>query len=150
LSTTDSEMPTINAYGAYPFSSDETYQQGLASILAGGTLDPNSPPEVREELERRTRVFYFNKITGSSITMDEARDYELSLPTVNGAQVNSSASTDENRVLTFAELKELIESGNVDKIPNNKIISESLNDAPPSQSTAPTKMKPWEMRTTSQ
>ena len=61
--------------------------------------------------------------------MDEARDYELSLPntcTFNGAQVDSSAPH-ENRVLTFAELKELIESGNVDKIPNNKIISEKLN-----------------------
>jgi len=83
--SSDSEIPSntttpIGAYGAYPFSSDETYQvsilfikeskessphrsrkQGLASILAGGTLDANSPPEVREELERRTRVFYFNK-----------------------------------------------------------------------------------------
>ena len=75
----------IKAYGAYPFSSDETYQvgihysfhqglaifsnhshfsprkQGLASILGAGTLDANSSPEVRDELERRTRVFYFNK-----------------------------------------------------------------------------------------
>jgi hypothetical protein len=71
----------------------------------------------------------FARITGSSITIDEARVYELSLPTsvaVNAAQVNSSA-TDENRVLTFTELKELIESGNVDKIPNNKTIPETLN-----------------------
>lgn len=69
----------IKAYGDYPFSSDVTYQvsghslhqeragshftskQGLANILAGGTLDANSTPEVREELERRIRVFYFNK-----------------------------------------------------------------------------------------
>jgi hypothetical protein len=60
--------------------------------------------------------------------MNEARDYELSLPTsiVNGAQVDSPA-TDEDHVLTFAELKELIESGNMDKIPNNKIIPETLN-----------------------
>ncbi|KAF8805607.1 hypothetical protein BYT27DRAFT_7169151 [Phlegmacium glaucopus] len=150
--STDSEVPnnntttSIGAYGAYPFSSDEIYQQGLASILAGNTLDANSPPEVREELERRTRVFYFNKITGSSITINEARDYELSLAasTVDSAQPGSQ-DIDENRVLTFAELKELIESGNVDNIPNNKIIPEALNDAPPSQSTAPTKKKPWEM-----
>jgi len=157
--STEGSTTHIEAYGAYPFSSDETYQQGLASILGAGTLDANSSPEVREELERRTRVFYFNKITGSSITMDEARDYELSLlptsttvnsdrptSTVNDAQVNSLA-TDENRVLTLAELKELIESGNMDKIPNNKIIPETLNDAPPSQSTAPTKKKPWEVET---
>ena len=70
--------------------------------------------------------------------MNEARVYELSLPTstvngnrptstVNDAQVVNSPATDEIRVLTFAELKELIESGNVDKIPNNKIIPETLN-----------------------
>ena len=61
--------------------------------------------------------------------MNEARDYELSLhntSSVDSAQVNSPA-TDENHVLTFAELKELIESGNMDKIPNNKIIPETLN-----------------------
>lgn len=70
--------------------------------------------------------------------MNEARDYELSSPptstvigdrttsAVDGAQVDPP-STDENRVLTFAELKELIESGNMDKIPNNKIIPETLN-----------------------
>ena len=88
--STDTTNHNIEAYGAYPFSSDVTYQvglsvfphgfwrvfsnhpyffhfffhsrkQGLASILATGTLDVNSSPEVREELERRTRVFYFNK-----------------------------------------------------------------------------------------
>lgn len=92
MSTDTNEIPTttsIEAYGAYPFSSDETYQvgsntfsvssktrrffkyhsnffrekQGLASILvADTTLDANSPPEVRDELERRTRVFYFNRL----------------------------------------------------------------------------------------
>ena len=62
--------------------------------------------------------------------MDEARDYELSLlptSTVNNPQGNSPTTTDENHVLTLAELKELIESGNIDKIPNNKIIPETLN-----------------------
>ena len=85
---TSGEVPTnhIEAYGAYPFSSDETYQvsilfflvvflgsfsnhfisfrkQGLASILAASSSNStNSSPEVREELERRTRVFYFNRL----------------------------------------------------------------------------------------
>ena len=69
------------------------------------------------------------RMTGSSITMDEARDYELSLPsTNNGDQPTSTMNeADENRVLTLAELKELIESGDMDKIPNNKIIPEKLN-----------------------
>ena len=91
---TSGEVPTnhIEAYGAYPFSSDETYQvgilftilkrlggfsnhfisprkQGLASILAANSNSTNSSPEVREELEleRRTRVFYFNRLGLSSI-----------------------------------------------------------------------------------
>ena len=79
--------------------------------------------------------------------MNEARDYELSLltptstdngdrpPTVNDTQVNSQ-DADENRVLTLAELKELIESGNMDKIPNNKIIPETLNVRFPFENSA--------------
>lgn len=37
------------------------------------------------------------------------------------------AVDNENRVLTFAELKEMIETGNVDNIPNNKVIPAGLN-----------------------
>lgn len=33
----------------------------------------------------------------------------------------------ESRILTFAELQHLIESGKVDQIPNNKIIPDKLN-----------------------
>jgi hypothetical protein len=68
---------------------------------------------------------YFTRITGSTITMDEAREYELSSTTQSTK--GAAEPNDENRVLTFAELKELIETGNVDKIPNNKIIPERLN-----------------------
>ena len=81
------------------------------------------------------RCFFapLHRITGSSITIDEARDYELSqvpppTTTTTTATVNSPAVDEEkNSVMTFSELKELIESGNVDKIPNNKIIPEALN-----------------------
>ena len=60
--------------------------------------------------------------------MDEAREYELSLLSSTTQSTEGAAEpNDENRVLTFAELKELIETGNVDKIPNNKIIPERLN-----------------------
>ena len=59
--------------------------------------------------------------------MDEARDYELSLPSTNNGDRPSTMNDDENRVLTLAELKELIESGDMDKIPNNKIVPETLN-----------------------
>ena len=50
----------------------------------------------------------------------------------------------EGRALTFAELKALIEEGKTDGIPNNKVIPEVINDATPSQSTAPVRKKPWE------
>ncbi|PPQ77950.1 hypothetical protein CVT25_015425 [Psilocybe cyanescens] len=136
----------LKAYGAYPFDSDEMYQQGLASILSGATYDTSSSQEVRDEMVRRTRVFYFNKITGNSITLEEVRDYELS---PGQPAIGSAAADEETRVLTFAELKELIETGNVDKIPNNKIIPDGLNDAPPSQSNAPMPKKPWETATSS-
>jgi len=70
----------------------------------------------------------FTRITGSTITMDEAREYELSLlSSTTQSTEGSTEPNDENRVLTFAELTELIETGNVDKIPNNKIIPERLN-----------------------
>ena len=59
--------------------------------------------------------------------MDEARDYELSLPSTNNGDRPSTMNDDKNRVLTLTELKELIESGDMDKIPNNKIIPEKLN-----------------------
>jgi len=84
-------------------------------------------------------VFYFNRVLGGSITIEQAREYEASLKSDP-----ASATNDETRVLSFAELKELIETGNVDKIPNNKVIPEGVNDAPPSQSIAPTRKKPWE------
>lgn len=34
---------------------------------------------------------------------------------------------EEPRVLTFTELKELIETGRLDQIPNNKVIPDALN-----------------------
>lgn len=60
--------------------------------------------------------------------MDDARDYEISLRSMAEQEAEKSAPLDdESRVLTFAELQELIETGKVDQIPNNKIIPEALN-----------------------
>ncbi|TFK25412.1 hypothetical protein FA15DRAFT_590471 [Coprinopsis marcescibilis] len=147
---------SLQQYAAYPFALDDTYQQGLASILAGGVLNGDATAEVKDEILRRTRVFYFNKTTGNDLSMDEARAYELSL---QGAQLHASeadtaselatsqnltTSEEEPRVLTFAELKELIESGKTDQIPNNKIIPEKFSEEAPSQSTAQVRRKPWE------
>ncbi|EAU83975.1 hypothetical protein CC1G_09857 [Coprinopsis cinerea okayama7 len=153
--SSDAVMTPLEQYAAYRFDADDTYQQGLASILAGGALNNASSPEAKEEILRRTRVFYFNKMTGNSITMEDAREYELSVQaaTTTPSTLEPSASTteqsssapEETRVLTFAELKELIETGKVDQIPNNKIIPEKFSEEAPSQSTAPVRKKPWEM-----
>ncbi|KAF8892875.1 hypothetical protein BD779DRAFT_1507485 [Infundibulicybe gibba] len=148
----------MQQYAAYPFDSDDTYQQGLASILSGDTFQGDLSQETKDEILRRTRVFYFNRVTGNSITMEDARIHELSLnqptptsgpalvPTTppTGAAESTNTDQSEQRVLTFAELQELIESGKVDQIPNNKIIPEQLHTAPPSESTASTRKKPWE------
>lgn len=75
--------------------------------------------------------------------MDEAREYEYSLQARSDElarvavepESTSAPETnvhDEARVLTFAELQELIESGRVDQIPNNKVIPESLSVSLPS------------------
>jgi len=113
-----------------------------------------------------------SRLTGNSITMDKAREFEHSLQPTNASSIvppippTSSFSpdnADETRTLTFAELKELIETGKVDQIPNNKVIPEALNvsaatfpnrndvqsiffqDASPSDSTVPVRKKPWEL-----
>lgn len=64
--------------------------------------------------------------------MDEAREYELSSGDAARSTNHVLASSndpadDETRVLTFAELKDLIESGRVDQIPNNKVIPEAFS-----------------------
>ena len=85
------EMDPIKAYAEYRFDEDETYQvgsiyhsdwlrisdvrlpsckQGLASILAGTALDPSATDEVRDEMIRKTRVFYFNKCVGAPARND--------------------------------------------------------------------------------
>ncbi|KAJ6613632.1 hypothetical protein B0H10DRAFT_1751533, partial [Mycena sp. CBHHK59/15] len=137
----------LQQFGAYPFATDDEYQNGLASILAGGALDGDPPDDIREEILRRTRVFYFNRVTGNAITMDEARAYEQTRYASSASDpppMPIPPSADGLPILSFAQLQALIESGRADEIPNNRIIPEDLNDAPPSTSTAPARRKPWE------
>ncbi|KAF8062178.1 hypothetical protein FPV67DRAFT_1507419 [Lyophyllum atratum] len=144
----------LESYANYSFASDETYQQGLASLIAGGALEGNPTPEAHDEILRRTRVFYFNRVTGNSLSMDEARNYEYALRGTRTEEEPNAPpnppeqpiiNSDETRILTLTELQELIESGRIDQIPNNKVIPELLNDAPPSQSVSPARKKPWEL-----
>lgn len=65
--------------------------------------------------------------------MDEARDYEYALREANRNEpiptppLVDAPVSEETRVLTFAELQQLIETGKVDQIPNNKVIPEAIN-----------------------
>ncbi|KAJ7178084.1 hypothetical protein C8R46DRAFT_1212799 [Mycena filopes] len=145
----EGELAPLQQYAAYPFTEDDEYQNGLASILAGGALDNDPPPEIREEILRRTRVFYFNRVTGHAISMDEAREFEharrAEAPPDAAAAPAPTTDDGEPVVLSFAQLQALIEAGRADQIPNNKIIPEDLNDAAPSASAAPVRRKPWEV-----
>jgi len=64
---------------------------------------------------------------------------------VNPTQSLQEDQTEENYVLTFAELQELIAAGRVEGIPNNKVILDGLNEAQPSTSISPVRKKPWEI-----
>jgi len=67
-------------------------------------------------------------ITGCAISVDDVREYETSRrnPVMTDTETDTRMP-DERRVLTFAELQELIETGRVDQIPNNKAIPDALN-----------------------
>ena len=76
-----------------------------------------------------------SRISGSSLAPDEIIAYRLAQDaqgeTSPASPIQDSTTEtetdDSTRVLSFAELKELIESGRVDKIPNNKHIPNKLN-----------------------
>ncbi|KZV75659.1 hypothetical protein PENSPDRAFT_646953 [Peniophora sp. CONT] len=137
-----SEQPDILArYASHPFNADGGYQQGLSTILSSGALD-QLPEEDRANALRRTRVFYFNQVTGSNISEEDAQRAEQGTgPT---SEPGSEPATEETRVLSFAELQELITLGKTDQIPNNKQIPDVLSDATPSNSVEQPRKKPWE------
>jgi hypothetical protein len=87
------------------------------------------------------------RATGSSVTVDEVRAYEESLnqqdvdlgissstvPIETTTTLTPSQTNDNPQILSFAEIKELIEAGRLDEIPHNKVIPDSLNVRPPFQ-----------------
>jgi hypothetical protein len=149
MTSTQDTAPTIQQYASFPFDTDVDYQQGLDSILAGGALNSSTDEQAREEMLLKTRVFYFNRMTGNSLTIEEARQAESG--NLDRALYSHSPDaqdhTEEAPVLSFVQLKELIESGKMDQIPNNKLIPTGLNDAPASTSSAVPRKKPWETET---
>lgn len=110
------------------------------------------------ELILKTKVFYFNRyvtliplfareavtslnwasVTGHSINHEDVQDrYTADLNGFHAQSGNECSQTSlgtdhgEKRVLTFAELRSLIEQGKTDNIPNNKIIPDILNVSGP-------------------
>jgi len=138
---------------------------GQASdIFARGLLGGKNDAD-KALIVRQSEVFYFNRITGHSITVEDTHRYEQSLcaSTATDMTATSGLTSDEPRVLTFMEIKDLIEQDRTDQIPNNKHIPDTVNvcsessygsililvlasqDASPSESTAQSRKKPWEM-----
>ncbi|KAJ8517141.1 hypothetical protein ONZ45_g5626 [Pleurotus djamor] len=141
MADTQIETTDLEAYSQFPFDSDEEFKpkQGLETLVSGGALNGKDDAE-KGEVMRLARVFFFNRKSGRNLGVDAVRDYELKLPT----QPAPVTSEEEPRILSFSELQDLIQSGRVGEIPNNKVIPNILNDATPTESKAETRKKPWE------
>lgn len=105
----------------------------------------------RERIVQRSKLFFFNRyvsgsqltrispscadslylrsITGSSLTLEEVLRHQeqSSLPAQASSEATPQDSGDDAPTLSFAELKELIESGKTDKIPNNRQIPHDVH-----------------------
>ncbi|KAJ8463906.1 hypothetical protein ONZ51_g9948 [Trametes cubensis] len=131
----DTETSVLERFESYPFATDAEYQEGLSGILSSGVLEGKSEEE-KADIFLRSEVFYFNRRTGSSISMEEARI----------ARKHKALGEESNPVmLSLAQLKALIEQGRTDEIPNNKIIPNVLSTEAPSESKAAPRKKPWEV-----
>ncbi|KAG2130120.1 hypothetical protein BD769DRAFT_1334695, partial [Suillus cothurnatus] len=144
------EATALHSFLTFPFSSDEVYQQGLADLLAHGAMSGKTDVEKAETI-LRTQLFYFNRMAGQNLTIEDVRSHQNTVNsqnitvTTDLSPLSSNSGTGEARLLTFAELTMLIKQGKTDDIPNNKFIPETLNDAPPSASIALVRKKPWEI-----
>jgi len=140
-----SDRDVAEAFRSFPFVTDQEYQMGLQSILSSNAFN-NKPDTEKENTLRLSRVFYFNKTTGNSITLEDALSFESPTGLVDSNRLTGQQQQagEEVGILTFAELKVLIEQGKTEGIPNNRLIPNTLNDAPPSENTGHIRKKPWE------
>ncbi|RPD54258.1 hypothetical protein L226DRAFT_540024 [Lentinus tigrinus ALCF2SS1-7] len=139
------EATPLSRFLAHDFANDDEYQQGVAGILTSGVLEGKTDEE-KGDILLRSEVFYFNRLAGSSITVEEARSARAARTATAPSQTPTQASLveEEPQTLTFAQLKMLIEQGRTDEIPNNKIIPNVLSSEAPSESKAEVRKKPWE------
>lgn len=153
MPTIEPHVDPLTVYATHSFENDTSYQAGLSTLYASGTLD-DLPDEAKEDFLRRSRVFYFNQAYGCNISEFDAKQVEGNRTYVHSApeltviqdQEASPSIPEAPRTLTFAELRSLIEQGKTDEIPNNKHIPDTINEAVPSQSSAPQRKKPWEVQ----
>lgn len=71
-----------------------------------------------------------SRITGNSLSIEDVlalKKTDQSEPAQTPSQPASVPPADESRTLTFAELKELIEQGKTDQIPNNRLIPDAIH-----------------------
>ncbi|KAH9974279.1 cytochrome P450 [Lactifluus volemus] len=123
MATGKSHFDHLTVYAAHSFADDQGYQAGLTTLHASGALDGLSG-EAKEDLLRRSRVFYFNQTHGYNISESDAKEVEAERSR-NQSIIESAAETP--RTLTFAELQTAIEQGKIAEIPNNKHIPDVLN-----------------------
>ncbi|KAG6380083.1 hypothetical protein JVT61DRAFT_8165 [Boletus reticuloceps] len=105
----------------------------------------------KSELILKTKIFYFNRcvtllsifareaaislncasVTGHNISLEDGDTADLNRFRIHSgnecSQIPLGAEHGEMRILTFVELKSLIEQGKTDNIPNNKIIPNISN-----------------------
>ncbi|KAH9968089.1 hypothetical protein BC827DRAFT_469159 [Russula dissimulans] len=151
MAVDESHVEPLTIYAAHSFEDDQAYQAGLSTLYSSGALDGLSG-EAKEDLLRRSRVFYFNQANGHNISESDAKQVEEQHARVHSIQEVASGRTvfpdpgvETPKTLTFAELQALVEQGRTDDIPNNRHIPDAINEAPPSQSNAPQRKKPWEI-----
>jgi hypothetical protein len=65
---------------------------------------------------------FAERISGKQITLEQVKAHVQEPP-----PVSERGDDSQSRILTFTELQQLIQSGKMDQIPNNKVIPDKLN-----------------------
>ncbi|KAH8112240.1 hypothetical protein DFH11DRAFT_514976 [Phellopilus nigrolimitatus] len=148
-------MSVYEQFFAYPFDTDQVFQEGLSSILDSVQKGGRVTELQEHDVLGRAKAFYFSKITGQTITWEEIQsasnaraEITQTLTGVEGRIKSSVASNPASECIefTFAEITALIESGQTHLIPNNEEIPTGINENAPTPSRQEPRRKPWEAR----
>ncbi|KAJ3774606.1 hypothetical protein FB446DRAFT_464817 [Lentinula raphanica] len=148
--TADLNRPEVDSvlaqYLAFPFESDVNFKNGLSDIVSVAGVSSDVPEDTLQAM----RVFYFNRMTGHSLSVADVQAHEMkkagtrdspsSFPNTAGAD----SEPHDTIPLSFEQIKALIEAERFDEIPNNKTISAELNPVSTGRSAVRPPKKPWE------